>query len=390
MRSPLLARGRALTGCVCATLAAGLAGCTTTATTPSVSGGTLSIYVSVPPGGAASQQAQDVLSAERLAFRQAPGGDTVGRFTLKVVTFEGKELSDNARQAIGDSSTIAYLGELMPGASADTIGITNALDVLQVSPTDTAVELTQPSPAVPSSPTRYYESLSTYGRTFARVVPTDALEAKALVAQMRAVGVKRLYIQTDGSAYAKALAYAVTSNASPNVTVVPAVQSADGVLYAGTSGAAAAAALNEAAASDPATKLFGSSALAQTTFAGALSPAAQRNTYVSSPGFTAADLPPQGRQFVTAFRAAYGHVPATEAIFGYEAMAAVMAVLHEAGSSAANRTTVVHDFFGIRNRSSALGTYSINQNGDTSIAPFVINRVKVGQLVPYKAIQEQG
>ena len=66
----------------------------------------------------------------------------------------GRKLSDNARQAIGDSSSIAYLGELTPGASADTIGITNAEDLLQVSPTDTAVELTQVSPAVPNSPTQ--------------------------------------------------------------------------------------------------------------------------------------------------------------------------------------------------------------------------------------------
>ena len=84
------------------------------------------------------------------------------------------------------------------------------------------------------------------------------------------------------------------------------------------------------------------------------------------------------------------HQPAPQAIFGYEAMAAVMAVLHEAGSSAANRNTVVKDFYKLRNRASALGTYSINSNGDTSIAPFVIDRVRAGQLVPYKAVQEQG
>jgi hypothetical protein len=34
-----------------------------------------------------------------------------------------------------------------------------------------------------------------------------------------------------------------------------------------------------------------------------------------------------------------------------------------------------------------LGTYSIDHNGDTSIAPFVIERVKASKLVPVKAIQ---
>jgi hypothetical protein len=37
-----------------------------------------------------------------------------------------------------------------------------------------------------------------------------------------------------------------------------------------------------------------------------------------------------------------------------------------------------------------LGTYSINANGDTSLAPFVISRVKSGQLVPYRFVSEQG
>jgi branched-chain amino acid transport system substrate-binding protein len=388
MRSRLLVRGRALTGCACAALAAGVAGCGTTSSTPSVTGATLTIYASQPPGGAGGQEAQDLLAAERLALRQA--GTTVGKFTIKFVPLQGAKLSDNARQAIGDSSTIAYLGELLPGASEDTIGITNAQDVLEVSPTDTAVEETQRTGAVPNSPTRYYESLSTYQRTFARVAPTDALEAKALIAEMQALGRTKLYVVGDGSPYAKALARAVTSQASPAITAVSAPASADAVLYAGSSASAAARLFDGAAANNPAVKLFASSALARDAFAASLSPAAQRDVYVSSPGFSASDLPAQGKQFVSAFRAAYGHAPATEAIFGYEAMAAVMAVLHTAGSGAGNRTTVVHGFFAIKNRSSALGTYSINQNGDTSIAPFVFSRVRSGKLVPYKAVQEQG
>ena len=43
-------------------------------------------------------------------------------------------------------------------------------DILQVTPTDTAAALTQVSSAVPRSPDRYYESLSSNHRTFARVV----------------------------------------------------------------------------------------------------------------------------------------------------------------------------------------------------------------------------
>jgi branched-chain amino acid transport system substrate-binding protein len=65
----------------------------------------------------------------------------------------------------------------------------------------------------------------------------------------------------------------------------------------------------------------------------------------------------------------------------------VLAVLREAGSNAGNRSTVVHDFLSIKNRQSVLGTYSMNSNGDTSIAPFVFSRLQRGKLVPFAQVQ---
>ena len=379
-------RSRALTVGACAAIAAGLAGCTTTATSSSVSGGTLRIYVSVPRGN----MDPDVLLAEKLALPQS--GTHVAKFTIKLVPVSGKELSENARGAIADGSTIAYIGEVEPGTSGQTIGITNEEDVLQVSPTDTAVELTQATSTDPGSPGKYYESLGTNGRTFARVVATTDLEARALLDEMQTLGVKRLYVPTDGGTYGEALRSAVVSDASSHgVTIASASAGADGVLYAGNSQAEAARVLNQAAA--PSVKLFAPSALAQASFAAALSPPAQRETYVSSPGFARSNLPPLGGRFESAFRAAYGHAPAPQAVFGYETVKAVLSVLDQAGSSAGNRGTVVHDFFGIRNRRSAIGTYSINKNGDISFvgaAPFVISRIEAGELVPFRAVPQQG
>jgi hypothetical protein len=162
------------------------------------------------------------------------------------------------------------------------------------------------------------------------------------------------------------------------------------VLYAGNSVSGAVQAFNQAVSSSSSVKLFAPSAFADDSFAAALSSAAQRELYVSSPGFLAADLPPEGMAFVNSFKSAYGHAPATEAIFGYEAMASVLHALHNAGSSANSRGTVVKDYFAIRNRSSALGTYSIDKNGDISFAgggaPFVLERVKAGKLEAVKRL----
>jgi len=353
-----------------------------------VSGKSLTIYAGSPPAGGGGQPAQDVLDAEQLALQQT--GSSFGDFSVKLVKLNGNKISDNARMAIQDKTAIAYLGELVPGSSADSLGITNAQDLLQVSPTDTAIALTESTPAVPGSPKVYYESQKTYGYTFARVAPTGALEAAAVASAMQALRVSKLYVTDDGGDYGKALALAVRNHAaSAGISLTSAGSGADAVFYAGSSDSAAAGFFNRMAMAQPAAKLFGPSALSDSTFAGALSSQAQSNVYISSPGFYK-NLTPAGQKFESAFQATYGHPPAPQAIFGYEAMAAVLAVLREAGNSANDRATVVKDFFAIKNRQSVLGTYSINSSGDISLAPFVISRISGGQLVPFKALQEQG
>jgi hypothetical protein len=387
--SRLVARGRPLAGWACAALvAAGVAGCTAAGTSaPALNGKTLTIYMSAPASLASDPEAQDVVDAEKLAFQQLQGQVTAFKVQLRVLT--NNKISDNARQAIGDTgSAIAYLGEVLPGTSADSIGITNAQGLLQVSPTDTFAALTQKTPAVANSPTRYYESLSTYNRTFARVVPTTVLEAKALVTQMHSAGVRSLDVTGDASDYGLTIARSIRNAASAaGITVSGSASGADAVFFAGDSTRKAATAFDAAVAANPKVKLYGPSALDDDAFVAGLSPAAQRNLYVSAPGLLPKQLAASGASFVSSFKTAYGHAPAAEAVFGYEAVSALMAVLHEAGTSVNNRTTIVKDFLAITNRSSPLGTYSINKNGDTSIAPFVIERVNASKLVPFKQIQ---
>jgi ABC-type branched-subunit amino acid transport system substrate-binding protein len=384
MATRALARGRAV--CACALVAAAIGGCTSSGSSGSsvtVSGKTLTIYLS----NAATDQptvAQDVLDAEQLAWSQA--SHAVGSFALQLQVVRGKTISDQARTVIQDQTTIAYLGEVVPHSSYASLGITNALDVLQVSPTDNALELTQATPAVPGAPDDYYESMSSYGRTFARVVPTSGLEAKAQVQEMQALGVTKLYVADDGSPYGAAMAYAVKHDASGTISLVSSESAADGVFYASASEAVAAKFFDAAAAANPSAKLFGPAALADPSFPAGLS-SAVRSLYISAPGFLKQDLTPAGATFVSQFTAKYGHAPVAQAIFGYEAMSAVLAVLHEAGSSANDRATVVKDFLSLKRTQSVLGPYSIDSNGDTSIAPFVFSRLQHGSLVPFAQVQ---
>ncbi|HLH66440.1 MAG TPA: hypothetical protein VKV27_12115 [Solirubrobacteraceae bacterium] len=375
------ARPRALRApAACAAAALALAGCATAGTAGvTVSGHRLTIYASEPPGLSGGQVAADVIDAERLAFDA--GGGRVGDYTVAFRVLHEPETSDDARAAIEDQSAIAYLGEIVPGTSQVSLEITNQLDLLQVSPTDTAVYLTQATPSVPGSPDRFYPSLSSYHRTFARVVPTTAQEARAIVARMRALGAGSVYVASDGGLYGSSIAAEVRADApAEGLTLAGDPASAGAVFYGSSSPGAAAAELDRAAAAGRAA-LFVPSALYSDSLAAALSPAAQQRLYVSVPGFAPGSEPAAAAAFERAFAAHYGHAPVPQAVFGYEAMAAVLAVLREAGSRADQRATVVRDFLAIRDRASVLGTYSLH-DGDTTLAPFIFARVRDGRLSP--------
>jgi ABC-type branched-subunit amino acid transport system substrate-binding protein len=156
-----------------------------------------------------------------------------------------------------------------------------------------------------------------------------------------------------------------------------------------TAGKAAGTLLDGVSAAEPTIKLFAPSGLYDAAFVSQLSPATQERLTLSTPGFLPKDLTPAGKQFGSSFRSAYGHQPATQAIFGYEAMSALLAVISSAGANANNRADIVQDFRSIKDRQSAIGTYSI-EGGDPSIAPFVFSHVHSGQLVPERFLQVQG
>lgn len=379
--APPALRHRLAAMTVAAAAALALAGCGASAQTSSatVSGKNLTIFISAPAGDSSQPLLAATVAGEQLAYRQHESEVGDG-FALTLRTLTASRLSDNARTAIDDTHAIAYLGELQPGASEQTVGITNAEDVLQVSPTDTALELTQSTPAVHGAPKNFYESLGSYGRTFARVVPTSALEAKAQVQEMRSLGVTRLAVGSDGSDYGRAIAQAVRQDAAAAGLTVTSAASAQGYFYGSASVATAGHAFSSALSANSALKLFGPSALAGPALTAAISPA-PKSLYISLPGFAAGSLSSAGQTLFASLKTSYG-IGAYSAMFGYEAMDAVLDTLHVAGKDANSRTQVVKDFKSIKNRADGvLPTYSI-EGGNTTLSTFVFLGLRRGSLAP--------
>ncbi|HWF55553.1 MAG TPA: hypothetical protein VG223_13025 [Solirubrobacteraceae bacterium] len=380
-------------------MAIALGGCAASGATQSVttSGKSLTIYISAPAGYQSNPALAAVVAAEKLAFDGvAPGAsESYGQraisgsgyaLSLKVITAPAGMLSNNARQAISNKNAIAYLGEITPGASEQSAGIVNAQDLLQVSPGDTALELTHSTPAVPGAPKYFYESYSTYGKTFARVVPNAAVEARAQTTEMKSLGVSTLAVGSDGTPYGRALALAVSTDArAAGIATTASLASANGYFYGSASVPVGAHAFSAALSANPQLKLFAPSGLDSSSLVSAISPA-PKSLYVSQPGFDPATLPAAGQALYTTLKAQDGD-EAIPAMFGYEAMAATLFAIHEVGKNVGNRSFVVKAFFAISKRAdSVLGPYSITA-GDTSLQTFTFSRLKGGTLVPFTQVQ---
>jgi branched-chain amino acid transport system substrate-binding protein len=359
-----------------------LAGCSTNSsnnTAVVVKGNTLTIYATQPPGADTAVDT-DVLDAEKLALHQA--GAKSGKYKLALTVLHGPEISDDARTAIANNTAIAYLGEIEPGTSGASVQITNQLGLLQITPTDTAVYLTRPTAAVPGSPTHWYPDHGNFGLTFTRMVPNTAKEARAIVAEMKRLHLTKLDVSSDSSSYGKSIALEIRQDApSSGLSILTSAAGADAVFYAGAPDQAATKAIDAAAAASPTAKLFVPSAFYDDAWVTGLSAAAQKQLYVSSPGFMPGSYQGTGAAFVSAFKQAYSHQPQPQAVFGYAAMQALLAGLKQAGADANSRADVTNDVLGLKNQSSALGTYSLN-GGDTNIAPFIFARPVAGKLVP--------
>jgi branched-chain amino acid transport system substrate-binding protein len=377
-----------------------------------VSGNTLTIYSSLPFDPTDRQQSQDVVNGEKMALQKA--GNKVGKYTIKYVSlddstpsagkWEAGKVSSNAREAAQNKATIAYLGEFNSGATAVSLPILNRSGILQISPSNTAVGLTKKS-ADPAEPDKYYP---TGKRTYGRVVPADNIQAAAQVTYMKDQGVKKVYVLDDKEVYGKGVADAVAADAkkaglqvvgdegidpkAANYRSLGAKMKsagADGFFFGGITANNAVQLWGDVFAANPGIKGFGPDGVAETSFTSKIPESSQPNTFITNPTLPEQLYPPAAKTFFGDFKTKYGSDPEPYAIYGYEAMNAALEAIKNAGDKGNCREDVIKGFYNIKNRSSVLGTYSIDADGDTTITDYGGNTIKSGKLVFDKVIKAQ-
>jgi branched-chain amino acid transport system substrate-binding protein len=114
---------------------------------------------------------------------------------------------------------------------------------------------------------------------------------------------------------------------------------------------------------------------------------------VTAPTLPSGNYALSGEEFLNAFRESNGRDAESVAIFGYEAGEAVMDSIRNGlrGDIASEAISTLRKstrdaFFSISERPSALGSYSIDADGDTSLTFYGAYRVENGELVLGRAI----
>ena len=115
-----------------------------------------------------------MIDGEKLALKQA--GNKVGKYTIKYVSLDDStaqnpgtadeaQTASNARKAVQDKSTIFYLGEFNSGGTKVSLPILNKAGIPQISPSNTYVGLTTDKPgSEPGEPDKYYPAADAHLR----------------------------------------------------------------------------------------------------------------------------------------------------------------------------------------------------------------------------------
>jgi branched-chain amino acid transport system substrate-binding protein len=167
-------------------------------------------------------------------------------------------------------------------------------------------------------------------------------------------------------------------------------EGADCFAFSGITGNNAVQLYKDFAAALPNAKLYGPDGVCESGFVdpkeGGIPANVASRFKCTSPTLPTSELPPEGQEFFTAYAEEYGEKsPDPYAIYGYEAMRLALDAIQRSGTG--EKADVLKALFDTEDRQSVLGTYSIDDNGDTTLTDLALESVKDGKLKFEKVVK---
>ena len=362
---------------------------------------TVKIVSSLPMTGSSLGQTQTIVNAICMAVEER--GNKAGNLNVvyeplddatpaKGSWDEGKE-AENANRAINDGDVVAYIGTFNSGAAKVSIPILNRANLVMVSPANTYPGLTKPGKGEANEPDVYYP---TGKRNYTRVVPADDLQGAVGAKQAKELGAKRVYVLDDSELYGRGLATvfhqeakrrgldvsppdrpdSIDRNASDYRSLALKVRQAnpDLVYFGGITQSNAGKLWQDLrAALGKDVKLMGPDGMFEQAFLEAAGDAAI-DTYVTFGGLPVKNYQGKAQQWLQRYRDKYKSDPEVYAVYGYDAASAVLDAIAKVNKK--DRATIAEAVMNTKDHDGALGTWSFDRNGDTTLTNLSVSQVK--------------
>ena len=381
--------------------------------------GTLKIVSSLPMTGSSLTQTQTIVNAMQLRLDQDNATVCGGKYTVEYEAWDDASAAlgkwdpavetENANKAAADTSIVAYLGTFNSGAAKLSIPILNqAGPLVMISPANTNPGLTKADKDLPGVTDSYYP---TGVRSYARVVAADDIQglvaANFVKNELKATTV---YILDDQELYGKGVADVFEATAkSIGLTVVGhegidpkaadykalmtkiSTSNAGGppdAIYTGmvVDNNAAQLLKDKVAIMGDNTKVkyVGPDGIQTQAFIDGAGADVAEGVYASVAGVPFDALPASGKQFKKDYEAKFGPLTEPYSVYGYETMSVALKAINDvcaSGGDPTNRKAIRDAVFAIKNFDGALGTWSFDANGDTSLTDMTFYQVKAGAYV---------
>ncbi len=367
---------------------------------------TVKIVSDLPRQGANRAQTTTMVNAIELAIQQRDGkaGDirieyeSLDDATAQAGAWDEAKCGENAQKAAQDEDIVGWIGPFNSGCAAVEIPILNRAGLGMISPANTYIGLTKPSPD-PSEPDKYYP---TGKRNYARVIVADDEQGQAGAILMEEEDIESVYILDDKQIYGKGLADEVQKSAEEL-----------GIEVLGREGIDSKAAnyrslMNKIKETDPDAIYFGgiieqNSAQLIKDKVGAgmnnedvafigpdgifvdelLSQAgdAAEGIYITFGGLPESELSAEGQEFVETYESRYDDDVQPYTAYAYEAANVMLDAIERASKDGeVTRETVLKQIFATEDYNGVLGTWSFDEDGDTTLTELSVQRVENGEF----------
>ena len=347
---------------------------------------------------------QGIVNGIKLALEEVDY--KVGNYKIELVVeddgdetgmWRGSIEGEIATRAVEDPDVMVYLGTYNSGAAKVSIPITNQAGLVQISPGNTWPGLTQAG-FLPGEPGIFYP---TGVRSYFRVCPIDTFQAPAGAVWANELGIKSVYIYDDGTESAgfgianlfeeRALGLGLDVlghktldkddvegelDALESQNLIP-----DLIYFSGITPHGAVPLAKGIKERFLNTKFMGVDGIMERAFIDQAGDAAE-GTYVTVVG-----VPPEelvkltqwGKEFYDNYKARYGIEPETFSSFGYEAAKVALLAIEMTGVK--DRGKVLEEVSKIKDYDGLFGTWSFDQNGDTSLTFVSGTIIRNGEFV---------